>query len=274
MDKLDDYIKWLGFLDFEQYPFREADALVLCVVSYFDLAPVFSACPEGQLPKLKDCLPLIEAGKLPIRITGGDMGNGAIFEAAARSKRFGELQMSDYEDVVRTEPALQFSAVTFHDRGRFSFLAYRGTDATLAGWKEDFMISFTMTEAQEMARDYAAKVFYEGGGPCWYIGGHSKGGNQALYAACTLSGENLAQLTKVFVLDGPGFCPEVLGTDLIGRIGGKAVRCLNRRSPTPASCRAAARASPSIPWPPGWSRTATWPWRRGPIPWRTGSPTP
>ncbi|MBO5517678.1 MAG: DUF2974 domain-containing protein [Firmicutes bacterium] len=226
MTRLDEYIRWIGNFDFEQYPFREADALVLCVVSYFDLKPVFDACPEGQLPKICDCLPMIEAGEAKIRITGGDMGNGAIFEAAARSKRFGQLLMSDYEDILRTEPALQFAAVTFHDKGRFSFLAYRGTDATLAGWKEDFMLSFTKTEAQEMAQTYAEKVFAEGGGPDWYIGGHSKGGNQALYAACTLSDENLASLTKAYLLDGPGFCSEVLDVGLIQRIDGKAVRVI------------------------------------------------
>ena len=281
MDKLADYVKWIGSLDFVQYPFREADALVLCVISYYDLRPVFAGkyCTEASpgegiaagsagmkkdamavsggrsVCRVRDCLPMIEAGEAKLRITGGDMGNGEIFEAAVRSRRFGDLFLSDNEDILRQEPALQYASVTFHDGGRFSFIAYRGTDSTLAGWKEDFMISFTRTEAQALAADYAERVIMresgDGAGPelsaglnriftgkmpeglpaqepdhRWYIGGHSKGGNEALYAACMLSDEAWAKVSRVFLLDGPGFCPEVLDVSLIGRIDAKTSRII------------------------------------------------
>ena len=243
MDKLVDYVKWIGSLDFDVYPFREADALVLCVISYFDVGPVFREHPGY----VRDCLPMIESDELKLEITGGDMGNREIFEAAARSARFGNLLMTDYESELMTGPSpVQFAAVTFHCPGRFSFIAFRGTDASLAGWQEDFMISFTRTDAQLMAQDYAERMLsheqrlypvpspkedqasagLELYGPVWYMGGHSKGGNQALYAACTITDDSWSKVRRAYLLDGPGFCPEVMDLSLIDRIDAKSTRII------------------------------------------------
>ena len=230
MDQLTDYIQWVGGLSFEAYPFREADAMILSVIAYFDLSPVFAAASatEGAAPvRVRDCIPMLDAGQAKLRITGGDMGQTAIFDLAARSMRFGDLLMTDYVDILRQEPALQFAAVTFHLPGQYSFIAFRGTDATLAGWEEDFMIAFTQTEAQQMARDYAEQIIHRPGfGPAFYISGHSKGGNQALYAAATISDEAWSKVTKAYYLDGPGFCPDVIDLSLIDRIDGKSVRII------------------------------------------------
>ena len=156
MDTLLDYVKWMGKYDFAACPLREADVLVLCVVSYFDLAPVFS---DGRsAAHLRECLEAAEKGEIKLQITGGDLGNRELFLAAVRSHRFGDLIVSDYTDILEKEQAVQFSAMTFHDSRNFHFIAYRGTDSSLAGWKENFMISFTRTRAQELAAQYAARL--------------------------------------------------------------------------------------------------------------------
>ena len=191
MDQILDYVKWMGSLDFTQYPFREADALVLCAISYFDLTPVLP--DAARRAHVSDCLSMITAGQARQLITGGNMGNLEIFEAAARSRRYGRLVIGDNIDILREEPALQFAAVTFYDADRAAFIAFRGTDASLAGWKEDFMIAFTETEAQKMAADYASKIFAKTSCPV-SIAGHSKGGNLALYAACMLTDAELERL--------------------------------------------------------------------------------
>ena len=223
MDRILDYVKWIGELDFAAYPFREADALVLCSISYFDLTPVL---PEASSrAPVSDCLEMITSGKARQLITGGDQGNLAIFEAAARSRRYGRLVMAENTDILREDPALQFTAVTFFDGDRAAFIAFRGTDASLAGWKEDCMIAFTETEAQKMAADYAARIFSRTACPI-RITGHSKGANLALYAACRLDEAALARLERLYMLDGPGFCPEVLDTELIRRVDAKTVRII------------------------------------------------
>lgn len=214
-----EYIKWLGRFTFDELPLGEVDALVLCVVSYFDLTPA----ADGPV-MLSDCAEAHAAGRIKLQITGGDMGNGAILQAACESKRFGGLRLENYENILRSEPPIQFSAVTFSWRDVFSFIAYRGTDETIPGWRENFMISFIETDAQRLAAKYARRVFRPGRE--WYIAGHSKGGNLALYAACKLDGAGWDAVRRVFLLDGPGFCPEVLDTSLIEGVDAKATRVI------------------------------------------------
>lgn len=225
MDSLADYIQWMGDFPISMTGFRDADALVLCALSYIDLSPVFpESCEDGEPVRVRDCQRMLDEGKLRVMITGGDKGYPELLAQAAASRRFGELRMSGFRDLFRLEPPLQFSAVCFHDDDDFSFLAYRGTDNSLAGWEEDFMISFTRTEAQELALRYAEEKVAPG--RRWYIGGQSKGSNLALYAACLLSEEKWAAVERLYLLDGPGFCPEVLDLGLIDRIDSRTTQVL------------------------------------------------
>ncbi len=220
MDTLSDYIRWMGDFPISTTGFLDVDALVLCALSYIDLSPVFADGGEGR--RVRDCAEMIEHDDLRVMITGGDKGYPELLACAAASKRFGELRMDGYVDIFRPDPPLQFSAVCFHDDEDFSFLAYRGTDNSIAGWKEDFMISFTRTEAQEMALRYAEEHIVPG--RRWYVGGQSKGSNLALYAGCLMSWEKWNAIERVFLLDGPGFCPEVMDPNLIRRIDAKATQ--------------------------------------------------
>ncbi len=219
MDHLSDYIQWMGDFPISLTGFQDADALVLAALSYFDFSPLIP--DPAQSLKISGCLEAACAGRLRVMITGGDDGYTELLELAARSKRYGSLSIASYQDIFRHDPPLQFSAVCFHDESDLSVLAFRGTDNTLAGWKEDMMISFTRTEAQWMALRYAEQAV--SGGRRWILCGHSKGANLALYAACLLSEEKREAVERLYLLDGPGFCPEVLSLSLIGRIAGKAV---------------------------------------------------
>ena len=219
MDHLIDYIKWMGDISFKALPFNEADALVLCMLSYYDLSPLF----QGRTKKapLRESLRLLEEGTVRVMLVGRNRGFREILECAARSERYGTLLMRDYVDLYRQDPPLQFAAVTFCAPD-FRFVAFRGTDDSLAGWEEDFRISFTITEAQRLAAEYAAKAM-KSCKPC-YIGGHSKGGNLALYAACTLPEAAWDRVEHLYLLDGPGICSEVMDDSAIRRIDAKATR--------------------------------------------------
>ena len=243
MDKMTDYIAWLGDVDFDARPIGAADAMVLCALAYYDMSPVLD--PNGEPFYLKDRCESIRNDGLEIQITGGEQGLDAVLAAAAQSKRFGELVISNYVEEFEPERDLQFSAVTFSWGDKFSFIAYRGTDNTLVGWKEDFMIAYTQTEAQKLALEYAKKTIAEperkgfisrlknyfsghlqNGPSRWYLGGHSKGGNLALFASCQLSDEQLSHVEHVYILDGPGSAPEVMEPALIERIDSKTTRIL------------------------------------------------
>ncbi len=222
MDSLKDYILWMGDFPISATGFRDADALVLCLLSYFDLSPVFGS--GVQEARVRDCSRMIEAGNVQVEITGSDEGYAEVLEAAAKSVRFGGLRMTNYTDILCDDPPLQFSAVTFHDDGDLSFIAYRGTDNSLAGWREDCMISFTRSKAQEMAAEYAQRLIHPG--RRWYMGGHSKGGNEVLYAACMLPDGQLECVERIFCLDGPGLCDEVMDLSCMQKIDGKTTRII------------------------------------------------
>ena len=209
MDTLLDYVKWMEDFDFETVPLRDADILIMCLLAYFDLAPGY----------VSEMIPRADSGEVRLHITGGDMGNRDVFNAAVHSKRFGSLKVTDCVDILKEDPPLQFAAMTFRC-DQFTLVAFRGTDSSLAGWKENFMISFTRTRAQELAAEYANQIIAAADGPC-YVAGHSKGGNLALYAGCQLTDENLRKTEHIFTLDGPGLCPEVIDPSLIRRIDSK-----------------------------------------------------
>lgn len=221
-ENLVDYVLWTGDMDFVQYPFRDADALVLCMLCYFDMKMLFTETRTEI--RLKELLPFLEDGTSTPQLTGFDGGSSDIAKAACRSKRFGELLVRDHVDILQTDPPLQFAAMTFHDEDGMHFLAYRGTDSSLAGWKEDCMISFTETEAQRMAADYAARILTEE--VSWRMGGHSKGGNQVLYAAAHLDDKQLEKVERIYMLDGPGFCEEIIDSREVERIEDRITRVI------------------------------------------------
>lgn len=221
MDTILDYILWMREIPFTAVPFREADALVLSMLSYFDLSGLF-AQGESEVPlgRVKE---LLELGPVRVEIVGPDMGYQDILTAAADSVRYGSLLLGNYVDLLQDEPPLQFAAMTFQGCGE-RFLAFRGTDSSLAGWQEDFMTSFTHTPSQELALDYTRRVLASGGR--WRLGGHSKGGNLCLYAACSLPRAQLEQLEQLYLLDAPGLCPEVVGLSCMEGLEEKIVRII------------------------------------------------
>ena len=104
----------------------------------------------------------------------------------------------------RLDHETQFAALTVELSPGELFLSFRGTDNTLVGWKEDFNMSFVCpVPAQRLALDYVTKIAYRESDRL-ILGGHSKGGNLALYAACSLPEEQWAMIRRVFLLDGPG----------------------------------------------------------------------
>lgn len=221
MDHLVDYIKWMGNISFRALPFNEADALVLCMLSYYDFTPLF----QGRTAKLpvREAMRLIEEDQVRVMLVGRDRGFREILECAARSERYGSLLIRSYVDLYRQDPPLQFAALTFCAPD-FRFVAFRGTDDSLAGWEEDFRISFTVTEAQRLAADYLARAL-KCRTPC-YVGGHSKGGNLALYAACMLPEGAWDRVKHLYLLDSPGICPEVMDDSAVRSIDGKTTRII------------------------------------------------
>lgn len=213
MDRIVDYVRWYADLPFDVLPFNEVDNLVLCALSYWK----FPDMGWGKRKyTLRECFDRLAGGKVQMMTTDNDDTMADFVRYAAQSKRFGELNVSDYVDEFFPEVPIQFSAITFHLDRYTKYIAFRGTDSSIAGWKEDFMISFTKTRAQELSLQYLQDHMRPG--RAYYVGGHSKGANLVLYAAASLPKNKRSQLKRLFVNDGPGFCKEVLDPALIDEI--------------------------------------------------------
>ena len=118
--------------------------------------------------------------------------------------RVGALALVSSDD----EPN-QFVALTFLLPDGSRYVAFRGTGDEIEDWRQDFMISFTQTAAQSMAVKYLRCRMREAPSAPFYVGGHSKGGNLALYSVMKASAMSVARIRTVYSNDGPGICPEL-----------------------------------------------------------------
>lgn len=125
--------------------------------------------------------------------------------ALVASPRFRDLGLCGYRAVFDEGSHTQFSATTYLWRDRWAFVAFRGTDTSITGWRENFDMTYKpAVRAQRLAASYLETMAAHL--PCpLYVGGHSKGGNLALFAALTVSPRVQGRVQHVWALDAPGF---------------------------------------------------------------------
>lgn len=204
-----DYMAWRGDIPISTDGLNEVDALIFSTIAYLNL-PDETRDHVMSLKEIADAL-----GQIPVedRPEGPELIMDSAYELIrqmADSKRFGDVTATGFVNEIDEELEMQFSAATFMLPGDITYVAFRGTDNALIGWKEDLSLSF-MDEipAQTEAASYAKKAF-EGRSGSFYICGHSKGGNLALWAAAHLDASEKEKLVAVYNNDGPGFSTDFL----------------------------------------------------------------
>ncbi len=242
MPNVFDYLAWRGDLGFAQSPFNEVDSLILCRLSYipFDgivpaefrqsipLAGAAARCLHGMPAQgMQGAVPLpgeagaaLEAAEAPPRrFRLAD--DARLLAALATSRRFGGARLCGYVNLLDPAAEKQFSALTILLEGELPYVAFRGTDGTLVGWKEDFNMSFrTVVPAQRDAVQYLCVAADTLPGRL-RVGGHSKGGNLAVYASAFCGEETQARIESVYNHDGPGFLSEVIAREGFQRVLGR-----------------------------------------------------
>ncbi len=216
-----DYIYWRGDLTFAASPFNDVDNAILCELCYLDLTPVFSGGQNSSVTLRRAYQIIQQSNSFHMMSPLGD--NEEFVAAAAESRRFGDIIMSDYLDSLDFR-STQFSAIHFHLNSTLNYIAFRGTDDSLIGWKEDLMMSFENVPAQKSALTYLSQTMKDG--ITYYVGGHSKGANLAIYAVAFLPEERRNQVKRVFANDGPGFSPLVHDMKRIEEIVPKITRII------------------------------------------------
>lgn len=191
MPNILDYLFWRGDLKFDQSPFNPVDGLILsCLVS---LKLPFSLPPTLGQAAVSD--------------------NSDFAQALSRSPRFADMQLYRFEEKFSEAEEMQFAAVTILTGDQSAFVSFRGTDSTLTGWKENFNMSYMReVPAQREATAYINRVADELKLPL-RVGGHSKGGNLAGYAAGMCLPRVQRRIETVYNFDGPGLNPEAAQSD-------------------------------------------------------------
>lgn len=197
-------------LTFNDKPFNQVDSIVLSQFCYVDVPQIqcsmnmsggsYSFEELYNMDASKDFICKKEYKK-----------NIRLFNALASSPRFKDITVAYQYRFDDIDDEIQFCAMTFIS-DNFFYIGYRGTDDSIFGWKEDFNMSFMNTvPSQLLAGEYLLKISNVIPDKEIILGGHSKGGNLASFAAM-LNLKLLDRIRQIFSHDGPGFRKEVLNS--------------------------------------------------------------
>ena len=216
MKNMLDYIKEFGHVSFEERAFSEIDALVLTELEYLPLEKVVPSDENGEnFVTVKEIAEYMQEHKQelfdenPMMIT---QERHEVSQVIADAPRFQSLKFFGVVSVWDKDTTKQFAAVTVEVEPSVRLVVFRGTDETLIGWKEDFLMTYSpLVAAQTDAKEYLAKQASLWDGDLM-ISGHSKGGNLAIYAAATQEEDVQLRIVDIFCFDSPGLYRSVLET--------------------------------------------------------------
>ena len=212
MGTLLDYLKEYGDYTLAEKPFCEVDSLILSQFSYlkFDgmLPEEAAQGAESRVVSLEQ----IRRHEQYDSLYGDERyrrDNTALFLGMYDSRRFHNTKIMNYVNRIDLDTEMQFAAVTIVLPDDMVYVAFRGTDETIVGWKEDLNLAFSEpVPGQRMSVEYlnrAAETFRG----AFHVGGHSKGGNLAVYASMNCREAVRDRIVTIYDHDGPGFRPEV-----------------------------------------------------------------
>ena len=202
MANMIDYLAWRGEFSFEITPFNPVDALLLATLSYLG----FRGISDGQGRTLAE---LRRDGALLEEESSSFPERKRMFEAMADSVRFADSRIHHYIALTDKEREMQFSVMCVDLPDGTTNVAYRGTDNTIVGWREDFNMAYqTLVPAQEAAVYYLSQAAQLSDRPLRLMG-HSKGGNLAVYAAAGATPAVRERIASVWAFDAPGMNVEM-----------------------------------------------------------------
>ena len=208
MPNVMDYLEWRGDLTFAESPLCEVDNLIFCLLSYVELDGIVPAdCVGGitlRAAAAEYFFSHVEHRERPLGLVlSADILT--LFKRMAHARRYRDLWLSYYVSEVSEARETQFAALTVRLPHEGIFVAFRGTDDTLVGWKEDFHLAFM----EEIPAQRSAVTYLNGldipPDTALYVGGHSKGGNLAVWGAIHADPRIRNRIRQVYSNDGPGF---------------------------------------------------------------------
>ncbi len=206
MPNILDHVKAVGSLSLRERPFDALDALVLSQLVYMPM--------EGHVDFENDSTLAASWEFLQDHVDENALDRfqkkrWKLYEVCAELPRYCHWVVCDYVNIIDSKREMQFCACTYRLTGGLSCIVYRGTDLTVAGWKEDLNMSFMTVPSQQEAAEYISRAARHTG-DALMLCGHSKGGNLAFYAAVTTDPSTRERLRRIYTFDGPGVDEETL----------------------------------------------------------------
>ena len=225
-DSILDYLEEYGGRTFVERPFGNPDVVALSQLCYLKFDGLIGEGDTVTLRGLhnhKSMAVMLEDPKYARE-------NGRLFDRMSNSIRFRDLKISHYRNIIDKELQTQFCAMTFHLPEDIVFVAFRGTDETMVGWKEDFNLTYMdQVPAQRLSVEYLTEAadLIEGR---FFVGGHSKGGHLSIYSSMHVPEEIQDRLINIYCLDGPGFMKSMLESEGYDRIRERIVKLIPQSS--------------------------------------------
>ncbi|MBQ4091457.1 MAG: DUF2974 domain-containing protein [Clostridia bacterium] len=205
MANLLDYIAWRGDLSFSDSKFCEVDGSVCSMLSYNDFGELCGGEDKTLLEAAKKRCPDLKNRDVKLGLIIPSENINELLFAAAKSRRYESVTVSDYESYTNDAETCQFAAMTFHLPGNRMAVVFRGTDDTITGWREDFCLAYLDSiPSQIRATEYLNRVAQKYPFKRIYLCGHSKGGNLTMYALAHCGAAAFAKILTAYCFDGPG----------------------------------------------------------------------
>ncbi|MEY8437420.1 Mbeg1-like protein [Atopobiaceae bacterium 24-176] len=218
-----DYLDWYGDVPLDAVPFNEVDNAALAQLSYCAFEGVVPTVAQGG------SISMGEAAQRFLEVNGKEEIYGAagvvsplsalLPQKLAAGKRFGGARLSRFHSRFDVEESEQLCAFHVELPDGSTYVTFRGTDDTLVGWREDFEMTYSQIPSQTDAATYVNATCKDIDGPLM-LGGHSKGGNLAVFAGATCDACVREKIVAIWNNDGPGFDPEILPDERLDPVRG------------------------------------------------------
>lgn len=226
MGNILNYLQERGNTPFYKSRFNKVDNVVLSQIAYLDF--------DGIVPRVE------EDGFVTVEQAWREYAKSYNEEEVAELKymnrhtpevlkemasgvRFKNAKLSGYVNQVDELEGKQFAALRIElDEGTI-YIAFRGTDDYIVSWQEDFCMSYKTVPAQRQAASYLYEQIRDSNED-FRVGGHSKGGNLAVFAAMKCPTDMQERIINIYDNDGPGFDNEVLESEEYNAIKDKVIR--------------------------------------------------
>lgn len=222
------YVKQYGSYSFEEEPFNEVDNIILSQIPYLPLDNIVYGFNIKAISLSEVVKKMVEHNSKK-KVKG--IFCNRVYKLILKmqyTKRYKDILCYHYKKEIDRDS--QFGAITLRLPDGSIFISYEGTNSSISGWKEDACMTYRFpVPAQVLALNYLKKTVSMHDSKI-RIGGHSKGGNLAIYAAMEAPHRIQKKIIKVYDNDGPGFFKELVESDKYQRIVKKIYRIVPRES--------------------------------------------